>query len=62
MFCGNGGSAADCQHLAAEFVGEIHQGQNSFGGDCSNYRYISVNMCGEWTIHLEQFFLGKLRA
>jgi D-sedoheptulose 7-phosphate isomerase len=21
MFCGNGGSAADCQHLAAEFVG-----------------------------------------
>ena len=24
MFCGNGGSAADSQHLAAEFVGRFH--------------------------------------
>lgn len=23
MFCGNGGSAADCQHLAAEMVGKL---------------------------------------
>ncbi|MBM4077873.1 MAG: SIS domain-containing protein, partial [Planctomycetes bacterium] len=23
MFCGNGGSAADCQHLAAEFTGRF---------------------------------------
>lgn len=23
MLCGNGGSAADCQHLAAEFVGRF---------------------------------------
>ena len=23
MFCGNGGSAADCQHLAAELVGRL---------------------------------------
>jgi D-sedoheptulose 7-phosphate isomerase len=23
MFCGNGGSAADCQHLAAEFIGRF---------------------------------------
>jgi D-sedoheptulose 7-phosphate isomerase len=23
LFCGNGGSAADCQHLAAEFVGRF---------------------------------------
>ncbi len=23
MFCGNGGSAADCQHLAAELVGKL---------------------------------------
>ena len=23
FFCGNGGSAADCQHLAAEFVGRF---------------------------------------
>lgn len=25
MFCGNGGSAADCQHLAAEFVGRFQK-------------------------------------
>jgi D-sedoheptulose 7-phosphate isomerase len=24
LFCGNGGSAADCQHLAAEFVSALH--------------------------------------
>ena len=24
VFCGNGGSAADAQHLAAEFVGQFH--------------------------------------
>lgn len=23
MFCGNGGSAADCRHLAAELVGRL---------------------------------------
>jgi D-sedoheptulose 7-phosphate isomerase len=23
LLCGNGGSAADCQHLAAEFVGRL---------------------------------------
>ena len=25
VFCGNGGSAADAQHLAAEFVGQFHR-------------------------------------
>ncbi len=25
LFCGNGGSAADCQHLAAELVGRFCQ-------------------------------------
>ena len=25
LWCGNGGSAADCQHLAAEFVGRFRQ-------------------------------------
>jgi D-sedoheptulose 7-phosphate isomerase len=25
LFCGNGGSAADSQHLAAEFVGRFHE-------------------------------------
>src|SRR5580704_6380022 len=25
FFCGNGGSAADCQHIAAEFVGRFQK-------------------------------------
>src|ERR1700733_6183918 len=25
LWCGNGGSAADCQHLAAEFVGRFRR-------------------------------------
>jgi len=28
LFCGNGGSAADAQHLAAEFVGRFRQERN----------------------------------
>jgi D-sedoheptulose 7-phosphate isomerase len=30
LFCGNGGSAADCQHLAAEFVGRFRQERKAF--------------------------------
>lgn len=26
LLCGNGGSAADCQHVAAEFVGQLRRG------------------------------------
>lgn len=31
IFCGNGGSAADCQHLAAEFVGRYKKERASIG-------------------------------
>jgi D-sedoheptulose 7-phosphate isomerase len=30
FFCGNGGSAADSQHLASEFSGQILFGQKAF--------------------------------
>lgn len=29
LLCGNGGSAADCQHIAAEFVGRFHKERKS---------------------------------
>ena len=29
IFCGNGGSAADCQHLASEFVGRFISNRNA---------------------------------
>lgn len=28
LICGNGGSAADCQHMAAEFVSRLHKARN----------------------------------
>ncbi len=32
MFCGNGGSAADAQHLAAEIVGRFQKERGAFAG------------------------------
>lgn len=32
MFCGNGGSAADAQHLAAELVGRLHDDRDPLAG------------------------------
>lgn len=32
MFCGNGGSAADCQHLAAEIVGRLNLDRPAMAG------------------------------
>lgn len=32
MFCGNGGSAADCQHLAAEFTGRFTKDRKPLAG------------------------------
>ena len=32
LFCGNGGSAADSQHLAAEFVGRFQKERNGIAG------------------------------
>lgn len=31
LFCGNGGSAADCQHIAAEFIGRFKKERPSIG-------------------------------
>ena len=30
LWCGNGGSAADCQHLAAEFVGRFRRNRGAY--------------------------------
>jgi hypothetical protein len=30
LWCGNGGSAADCQHLAAEFVGRFQRNRRGY--------------------------------
>ena len=44
LFCGNGGSAADSQHLAAEFVGRFQGTRRSacYRTDC---RYLYFNCC-----------------
>lgn len=40
MACGNGGSAADAQHFAAELIGRFERAPR-IGGDCFNNRYIN---------------------
>lgn len=40
---GNGGSAADAQHLAAELVGRYRRDRAPFSGDRSNRRLVSVD-------------------
>ena len=32
LFCGNGGSAADCQHLAGELVGRLQKERDAYSG------------------------------
>ena len=37
LFAGNGGSAADAQHLAAEIVGRFEKDRSGLGCYCSNH-------------------------
>ena len=43
LFCGNGGSAADSQHLAAELIGRFKKERRSFAAVALNYRYLCIN-------------------
>ena len=38
LACGNGGSAADAQHFAAEFVGSVRARTAGAGRDCAHHR------------------------
>ncbi len=41
LWCGNGGSAADSQHLAAELMGRFRRERRGLTFDCINDRYIN---------------------
>lgn len=43
-FCGNGGSAADAQHLAAEFTGRFYKDRKAFAAEAlhSNSSYLTA--------------------
>ena len=40
LACGNGGSAADAQHFAAEFVGRFERERPGPGGDRAHRRHL----------------------
>ena len=44
FFCGNGGSAADSQHLAAEFVGRFKKDREPLRSIALKIRYINFDM------------------
>ena len=45
LFCGNGGSAADSQHLAAELVGRFQKETSFLSIHCADYRYVYFDSC-----------------
>lgn len=45
MFCGNGGSAADAQHWAAEIVGRFQKGTGWYGRPCPDDGYVNPDRC-----------------
>jgi rfaE bifunctional protein nucleotidyltransferase chain/domain len=47
LLCGNGGSAADAQHIAAEFVGRYETERKGSGGNRSDDRYFGADGAGE---------------
>jgi D-sedoheptulose 7-phosphate isomerase len=46
LWCGNGGSAADCQHLAAEFVGRFRRERGGVIVDCAHDGFVHTH-CSE---------------
>lgn len=45
LFCGNGGSAADSQHLAAEFVGRFQKERARSACYRTDCRYLHSDCC-----------------
>ena len=43
MLCGNGGSAADSQHIAAELVGRLKKKPGGTSSNCLNDRHLRHN-------------------
>ena len=44
IFCGNGGSAADCQHIAAEFTGRFSRDRAAAGGARAHHRHLGADL------------------
>ena len=42
--CGNGGSAADAQHIAGELVGRFERERKALRGSCTDNQYINFNI------------------
>ena len=47
FFCGNGGSAADSQHIAAEFVGRFQKERQGLAGHCLDHGHLSLDGLGQ---------------
>ena len=43
LICGNGGSAADAQHMAAELVGRFVSDRKALAGDCFDNGHIGAD-------------------
>jgi D-sedoheptulose 7-phosphate isomerase len=61
MFCGNGGSAADCQHLAAELTGRLLQERRPLAAMALTTDSSALTCIGN-DYHFDQVFARQVKA
>jgi hypothetical protein len=61
LSCGNGGSAADAQHFAAELVNRFERERPAARGDCAQHRYLGLTSIANDYAY-QQVFSKPLRA
>jgi len=61
FFAGNGGSAADAQHLTAEFTGRFYMERNPLAAICSNTNVSSITAIAN-DYGYDEVFLRQLKA
>ena len=60
IWCGNGGSASDCQHLSSEFVGIYNKNRKALSS-ISLTTDTSALTCISMTFPMKIFLVGSLR-
>lgn len=61
LLCGNGGSAADAQHIAAEFIGRFYQERAALNAEALSVNSSTITALGN-DYGFEQIFVRQLEA
>ena len=61
FFCGNGGSAADAQHMATEYVVRYMRNRRAYPGDRAHDGYVAAH-CRRQRLRLRLRFARQVEA